>query len=142
VIRALAPHELDEVGAVLGLARLYQGDGFYLVDWERGAPRGHAHLALGEIPEIQDLEVLEAYRGRGVGTSLVEAAEAWCAMTRRTHVAVTVSENNPRARALYERLGYVATGDPPRRVRGTIVLRTGPIEVDDVLVRLEKRLAT
>ena len=33
-----------------------------------------------------------------------------------------------------------ATGLPPKRVEGTIEIRTGPIEVDDTLLTREKRL--
>ena len=46
----------------------------------------------------------------------------------------------PQYQALYRRCGYIDTGIPPRRVRGTIMLRTGPLEVDDTLLTWEKRL--
>jgi len=141
VISVLLADKLDAVTAVLGVARLYQGDGFYLVDWDGDRPVGHLHLALGDPPEIQDLEVVADQRGRGVGTGLIDAAEAYCSMTHRPRLAVTVSVANSGARALYERLGYVESGEAPVRVRGTVQLRTGPITVDDTLVRLEKRLA-
>jgi ribosomal protein S18 acetylase RimI-like enzyme len=51
-----------------------------------------------------------------------------------------VSENNEAARALYRGCGYVDTALPPRRVQGTIMLRSGPIEVDDTLLAWEKLL--
>jgi GNAT superfamily N-acetyltransferase len=140
MIRALAPDDVGAVAAVLGLARLFQGDGFYLVDWEDAEPTGHLHLALGEPPELQDVEVRESCRGRGVATRLIAAAEAECSMRRRTRLRVTVGVDNAVARALYERLGFRDTGDPPRRVTGTVQLRAGPIEVDDTLLTLEKRL--
>ena len=53
---------------------------------------------------------------------------------------MTVSAKSPEARALYEKLGYRATGDE-RRVQGTIVIRGQPLEVDDTLVSMEKLLA-
>ena len=56
-IHPLAPGEIEPVAAVLGLARLRQGDGMYLVAWHDGQPLGHAHLALTDPPELQDLEV-------------------------------------------------------------------------------------
>ena len=56
-IRELASNEVDRVGAVLGLARLGQGDGYYLVAWEDDEPVGHAHLALTDPPELQDVSV-------------------------------------------------------------------------------------
>jgi len=39
-IRPLAPEQVDRVAAVLGLARLDQGDGFYLVAWDGDQPPG------------------------------------------------------------------------------------------------------
>jgi ribosomal protein S18 acetylase RimI-like enzyme len=140
VIRPLAPSDVDTVGSALGLARLYQGNGFYLVAWDDELPVGHLHLALGDPPEIQDLEVLESARGRGVAKDLIAHAEAFCAMQRHGELRVTVSETNDVARGLYERLGYLDTGLAPRRVTGTVQLRTGPIEVDDTLLTLSKRL--
>jgi hypothetical protein len=37
-IRELETSEVDHVGAVLDLARPGQGDGFYLVAWEKALP--------------------------------------------------------------------------------------------------------
>jgi len=141
VIRALAPSEVDEVGAVLGLARLYQGDGVYLVAWRGPEPVGHLHLALTDPPEIQDLEVRAESRGVGVASRLVAAAEAECIMRERRTLTVTVSVDNDVARALYAKLGYLDAGIEPRRIRGTVMLRTGPIEVDDTLLTLQRHLA-
>jgi ribosomal protein S18 acetylase RimI-like enzyme len=140
VIRALADAEVDVVGRALGLARLHQGDGVYLVAWDGHEPMGHVHVARTEPPELQDLEVRDAYRRRGVATSLVAAAERDCAERGATRVLVTVSVDNDVARALYFSLGYRDAGLAPRRVVGTIQIRTGPIEVDDTLLTLVKPL--
>jgi [ribosomal protein S18]-alanine N-acetyltransferase len=48
-------------------------------------------------------------------------------------------ENEP-AQALYRRCGYVDAGIPPKHVQGTVLVRTGPLEVDDTLLTWEKRL--
>src|SRR4029453_9163835 len=65
-IRPLAEGEVERVAAVLGLARLESaGNGFYLVAWEGSEPVGHAHLALTDPPELQDVEVRVDYRRRG-----------------------------------------------------------------------------
>ena len=64
-IRPLAADEVERVAAVLGLARLDQGNGFYLVAWSDDEPLGHAHLALTDPPELQDVEVRADYRRRG-----------------------------------------------------------------------------
>ena len=126
---------------VLGLARLDQGDGFYLVAWDGEQPAGHAHLALSDPPELQDVEVLAQFRRRGVGSALTAAAEAEALERGFDRLRVTVSVDNAAAQALYRTLGYGDTGLPPRRVRGTVMIRTGPLEVDDTLLTWDKRLS-
>jgi ribosomal protein S18 acetylase RimI-like enzyme len=139
-IRELAADEVDRVGGVLGLARLGQGDGFYLVAWEDGEPLGHAHLALTDPPELQDVEVRPAYRRRGVATALTRSAEEAALARGFGRLALHVSLDNAAAQALYRGLGFADAGVPPRRVQGTIQLRTGPLEVDDTLLTWEKSL--
>ncbi len=129
------------MAAVLGLARLGQGDGFYLVAWDGDQPAGHAHLALTDPPELQDVEVLAQYRRRGVGSALTAAAEAEARKRGFDRLRVTVSVDNAAAQALYRTLGYRDAGVPPRRVLGTVMIRTGPLEVDDTLLTWDKRLA-
>jgi GNAT superfamily N-acetyltransferase len=134
-IRPLTDAERDRViAAGLRLARLPREDGsFYLVAWEGDAPLGHAHLALDDPPEAQDVEVLEQHRGRGVATALMAEAAAEAAARGYDRLTVTVSTGKPEVEALYRRLGYVDAGLPLRRVTGTVEIRTGPLEVDDTL---------
>jgi ribosomal protein S18 acetylase RimI-like enzyme len=139
-LRALSVDEIDAVTQVLGLARLHQGDGFYLVAWHHDEPIGHAHLALTDPPEVQDVEVREDWRGRGVGTALLHAAEDAARQRGGATLRMSVSTSNDSARRLYRSLGYLDAGEPVRHVVGAIEIRTGPIEVDDWLLTLEKRL--
>jgi ribosomal protein S18 acetylase RimI-like enzyme len=139
-IRELASSEIDRVSAVLGLARLGQGDGYYLVAWEEGEPVGHAHLGLTDPPELQDVSVRPEYRRRGVATALAGAAERAVVTRGADRLRLSVSVDNDAALALYRGLGYGDVGIPPRRVHGTIEIRTGPIEVDDTLLTWEKSL--
>jgi ribosomal protein S18 acetylase RimI-like enzyme len=140
-IRPLAVDEVDQVGAVLGLARLNSSaDGFYLVAWEGAEPVGHAHLALADPPELQDVEVRPEYRRRGVATALTRAAEETARARGFDRLRLTVAVDNRPAQALYERFGYADPGVPPRHVRGRIVIRTGPIDVNATLLTWEKRL--
>lgn len=139
-IRQLADDEVDRVAAVLGLARLGGSDGFYLVAWHGEDPLGHAFLAMSEPPEIQDVDVREPHRGFGVGSALIRAAEAQAAARGFDVIRVTVSVDNAAAQALYRKLLYFETAVPPRRVVGTILIRTGSIEVDDTLLTWEKEL--
>jgi ribosomal protein S18 acetylase RimI-like enzyme len=139
-IRRLAPEEVDRVTAVLGLARLDQGDGYYLVAWTGEEPLGHAHLALTDPPELQDVSVRPEHRRRGVASALTAAAEQAARDRGYGRLRITVSIENAAAQALYRRCGYMNAGIPPKRVLGTIQIRTGPIEVDDTLLTWEKRL--
>jgi ribosomal protein S18 acetylase RimI-like enzyme len=139
-IRPLACEEVERVACVLGLARLEQGDGFYLVAWAGDEPLGHAHLALTDPPELQDVEVRPEHRRRGVAAALTRAAEQAARERAQVRLRLTVGIANDAAQALYRALGYADAGIPRRRVQGTIRIRTGPIEVDDTLLTWEKRL--
>ena len=141
-IRPLRPDETERVlAAGLGLSRLPRGDGsFYLVAWEGDAPLGHAHLALTDPPELQDVEVLTAHRRRGVATALTRVAEREALARGHAVLTLTVSIDNEAAQAVYRALGYRDAGVPPRRVRGTVQIRSGPLEVDDTLLTWERDL--
>jgi ribosomal protein S18 acetylase RimI-like enzyme len=139
-VTRLLPEDEDRVGAVLGLARLGQGDGFYLVAWDGDEPVGHAHLALTDPPEMQDVEVRESHRRRGVASALSTAVESEARRRGDRSLRVTVSVEGEGPQALYRSLGFAETGLPPRRVLGTVQIRTGPLEVDDTLLTWEKQL--
>ncbi len=139
-IRELVANEVERVSAVLGLARLDQGNGVYLVAWDDDEPLGHAYLALTDPPELQDVSVRAEHRRRGVATALAAAAEEMALSRGFDRLRLSVSTGNDAARSLYARLGYLDCGIPPRRVQGTIQIRTGPIEVDDTLLTWEKSL--
>lgn len=77
---------------------------------------GSAELTNDEPPELKNLGVDDAARSRGVGTALIRAAES-TVESRVTgtgvgerSLVVGVGRDNPRAAALYERLGYRRTG--------------------------------
>ena len=125
---------------MLGLARLHQGDGFYLLAWEGDEPLGHVYLALTDPPELHDVSVRTEHRRRGVASALIAAAEREVSAHGRDRLRIAVSTDNQPAQALYRACGYIDAGFPPRPVQGTIEIRTGPIEVDDTLLTWEKRL--
>ena len=139
-IRELAPSEIDLVGAVLGLARLEQGDGHYLVAWEDDEPVGHTYVALTDPPQLQDVSVRPEHRRHGVATALADAAERVVVARGFIRLRLSVSVDNDAAMALYGRLGYRDVGIPAKRVHGTVRIRTGTLEVDDTLVTWEKAL--
>lgn len=140
-IRPLVEHEVDRITPVLGLARLHQGDGFYLVAWEGDEPLGHGYFASSVPPEVQDLSVRPEWRRRRVASTLMHAAETEALARGSDRLRVSVSVQNDGARAFYAKLDYFDSGASPRRIKGTVMIRTGPIDVDDTLLTLEKRLA-
>jgi GNAT superfamily N-acetyltransferase len=147
-VRPLDDDELPLVDSVLPLSRLDErapGDA-YLVAWEDGEPAGHVFFAapsprlrVPDAPELQDLFVRDERRGRGIGSQLLRAAEREAAARGFASVVLSFGDAN-RGRSLYERLGYVDAGVEPVRVRGTITIRGRPLDVDDTLVYLVKRL--
>jgi ribosomal protein S18 acetylase RimI-like enzyme len=137
-IRPLAPVEINSVAAVLGLARLHQGDGIYLVAWRGSEPLGHAHVALTDPPELQDVEVRSDYRRRGVASALTALAEDEARRRGFDRLRLGVSVDNVASQALYRGRAYVDAGVPPRRVKGRIQIRSGPIDVDDTILIWEK----
>lgn len=64
------------------------------------------------IPDIQSLRVFGAFRGRGIGSLLLHACENAVRERGIEQVSISVAIDNPRARQLYERCGYVVTGEP------------------------------
>jgi len=140
-VRRLTDDEVERVASVLGLARLYQGNGFYLVAWENDDPVGHAYVALTDPPELEDVQVRPEHRRKGVAAALTAAAEDNARSLGFNRLRLEVSKENLAAQALYRSCGFTDTGAPARRVHGPIVLRAGTIYVDDILLTWEKTLA-
>lgn len=99
------------------LARVSYGDTEYLAvrapDGTPVAIGGIDYSLAPGVGTIFQLATHERLQGLGLGTLLIAAAEE---RIRRRGVRVArlgVEDDNPRARALYERLGYVASGRRP-----------------------------
>ena len=109
------------------LARQQRGGGVVLVAWLDGRPVGEVFLEcepatepevrrqLPGVPRLDHLEVPGPFQGRGIGTALIGAAEATARQLGYVRIALGVGLDNPKARRLYERLGYAAWG------HGTVV---------------------
>jgi ribosomal protein S18 acetylase RimI-like enzyme len=83
--------------------------GACLVHWN-GAFAPEVVRAHPDATEISNVHVHHEARGRGIGTGLIRAAEQLVAVRGGDLVVVGVSEDNPRAAALYTRLGYRDAG--------------------------------
>lgn len=139
-VRVLELTEVERVGRSLGLARLYQGDGFYLIAWQGDEPLGHLHLALRDPPELQDVQVAIDHRRRGVASTLIAEAEREASTRGFSALRVGFGIDDEPPRALYRKCGYVDVGLEPIHVKGIIEIRTGPIDVDDIIITWEKSL--
>ncbi|MFI6940059.1 GNAT family N-acetyltransferase [Streptomyces sp. NPDC050418] len=99
-------------------ARQEAGESTYLLAWRDGRPVGHAEVrwngcaapevraAVAGCPEINGLAVAGELRSQGIGSALIAAAEELARERRLPAIGLGVDESNPRAAALYERLGY------------------------------------
>jgi len=134
-VRPASDAELATLVGVLGerhwftdrLARQQRGGGVLLVAWLEGRPVGEVFLDckaatesevrrhLPGVPRLDHLEVPGPFQGRGIGTALIGAAEATARQLGYVRIALGVVLDNPKARRLYERLGYADWG------HGTVV---------------------
>lgn len=67
--------------------------------------------------QLDAMWVSPQWRGRGVGQALVDAVTTWAASRGAVAVSLTVVDGNDYARRLYERLGFVSTGQREPRPR-------------------------
>lgn len=118
-------------GAYRHFRRLYQaafaeaklGRRMILVAEHRGKVVGQIIMQFGsDLTCLQDgpatgflysFRVRPPNRNRGLGTRLILEAEAHLRRRAYRWAAIAAAKNNPRARALYERLGYAVVGEDP-----------------------------
>jgi GNAT superfamily N-acetyltransferase len=93
------------------------------------------------VPRLDHLEVLGPLQGRGIGTALIGAGEDTARQLGHQQLALGVGLDNPKARQLYERLGYADWGHGT--VVGTWVERDHdgpPVTLSETCDMLVKRL--
>jgi len=91
------------------------------VDYLAVCPPAGLPVAIGGIDYVLNpgagtlwqLSVHGALQSCGIGTLLIQAAERRIRRRGLHRAELGVEENNPRARALFERLGYIAYGRNP-----------------------------
>jgi len=86
------------------------------IAWQHVGPRGWPRLALGLLMPryvaragevyVRAIAVAADYRGRGAGTLLLRCAEEWGRRHHKGWLGLHVNSENPRAHALYRRMGY------------------------------------
>ncbi len=107
--------------------------GQVLILWS-GKP-SHPHF-----PDVQSLRVHPAFRGLGVGSRLLEAAENCARENRHSQLGLSVSVENPKARKLYERCGYLARGEPYLDEWSYYNAREESVTFSEIVVDLVKQL--
>ena len=82
--------------------------GYAILNW---APKYRVYEQLG-IPEIQDLNVLQDFRRRGVGTAIIGHCEEQVLRQGKTQVGISfgLTKDYGAAQRLYARLGYIPDG--------------------------------
>ena len=92
-------------------------------------------------PHLIDLYVVAAYRGCGVGTRLMLAAEQAVRVRGYAHLGLSVALQNRRARDLYERRGYQDVGLDTYHISWTEVDGEGKSrEIEDECIYLVRTL--
>jgi GNAT superfamily N-acetyltransferase len=99
IVRRLAMGSNDEA---LLVAETAAGERVGIV-WVTTATDHFTRLPAGHV---EDLATVPEYEGRGVGTALMAAAEAWARDRGYAAMTLNVWPANARARTLYGRLGF------------------------------------
>lgn len=97
---AVAPADGSETSVVIGMVEL----------WLR---RPRAVRGSARIPRIEvdlGVAVADGWRGHGVGTALLQAAESWARERGAERMSLDLDADNTGALRLYERMGYVTWG--------------------------------
>ena len=121
---SMGVYAFDDRGELLGLVGLgCRGRGFISYSWrllvrEFGLPGAIRRKVIKffEAPGLRDdqvrvegVVVAKEAQGRGIGTALMNAVSEWARRHDYTSVRLEVINTNPRARSLYQRLGFVDT---------------------------------
>ena len=91
-----------ELGRVVAIELESQPIGYYVLTL------GYSLEYLGRDAFVDELYVREAHRGIGIGDRAIELAVEECRRLGVRALHLEVDHVNPRARALYERVGFAA----------------------------------
>jgi GNAT superfamily N-acetyltransferase len=119
-------------------------EGIWLIAWNEDVPVAHLYIRwtgntevpriverypqaapFADCPEFCDFYVVANRRSQGIGTQLLGRALQLARERGASQVTLCVDTDNPRARALYERLGFVESGIGPFTTSGVLVDEAG-----------------
>ena len=90
------------------LVRHFRRADFWIVCDAGAEPLGRFYLDRSAREwRLVDILLAPGARGRGIGSTLIQWAQTEAADTRASGIALHVAINNPRAHALYTRMGFV-----------------------------------
>jgi GNAT superfamily N-acetyltransferase len=111
--------------------------GYLTVNWTPAYPP----FANAQIPEIQDLNVLPAFRRRGCATLLLDRAEAEIACRSRiAGIGVGLHPGYNQAQRLYVKRGYIPDGQGITYQNKFVSEGTKVVLDDDLLLHMTKQL--
>lgn len=128
IARAFAPRNKKREQYVRYFAEQQAGERVTLVALSGDQVIGYTNLlwrsdykrfSASDIPEINDLNVIEQFQNRGVGRALIREAERVAAERGKTVVGIGVGRTPDYAAAqhLYTKLGYLPDGHGIRQTR-------------------------
>ena len=131
LLQALHAQAFDQPWGAVEIERLMRILGGFALVAEADEPQGFVLVrAVAGEGEILTLAVVPAFRRRGVGRALVEAAAAEAVRRGAAALYLEVAEDNPDAIALYESTGFEAAG-----LRRAYYARLGARPADALVLR-------
>ena len=89
--------------------------GHLLLKWDAPSD-SHVRVAVPPCAEVEDFVVAPHLRGRGIGSEMLAFAGVRSVERSVTRLGIAVGVENPSARALYERRGFVLVPGSEHRV--------------------------
>lgn len=88
----------------------------FLVALEDDRVVGYAiahHLPGNDVADVHNIAVIEEYRGKGVGSSLLDELIVWCEARQPDAIMLEVRADNEAAQSLYVSRGFHAIATRP-----------------------------
>ena len=119
-------------------------EGVYLIAWDEDVPVAHVFIRwtentevprivdrypqaaqFADCPEFVEVYVVPERRSQGIGTQLLRRALQLARERGASQATICVDTDNPRARSLYERLGFVESGIGTFTTSGVLIDEAG-----------------